>query len=80
MKKTFSIDRIEGELAVCISDDGEKVVVDVKELGGMAVRDIFHAELSGGVLANITADTEERDLRLARNHARLHAFARRNKK
>ncbi len=80
MKKIFSVDRIEGDIAVCISDDDIKADVDVSRLGGMAVRDVFEAEYEGGELSCIVPMPEERDARLERGRARLHALAKRGKK
>ena len=80
MKKIFSIDRFEGEIAVCISDDDIQIDVSRKELGEMKVHDIFSAELQGERLTEIIPMPEERDRRLKENRARLHALARRSKK
>ena len=80
MKKIFSVDRIEGELAVCISDDDDKINVPVSELFGMTVRDIFEATLNGDKLSDVVPMPEERDRRLERNKKRLHDLARRNRK
>ena len=80
MKKIFSVDRIEGELAVCISDDDDKIDVPVSELFGMTVRDVFEATLDGDKLNDVVPMPEERDRRLKRNKKRLHDLARRNRK
>ncbi len=80
MKKIFSVDRIEGELAVCISDDDDKIDVPVSELYGMTVRDVFEATLDGDKLSDVVPMPEERDRRLERNKKRLHDLARRNRK
>lgn len=72
MKKIFSIDRFEGEVAVCISDDDIQIDVSRKELGEMKVHDIFSAELQGELLTEIIPMPEERDRRLASNRERLH--------
>ena len=80
MKKIFSIDRIEGDIAVCISDDDDRVDVPLGELYGMSVRDVFSAELSGEKLCDVTPMPEERDRRLERNKKRLHDLARKCKK
>ena len=72
MKKIFSIDRFEGEIAVCISDDDIQIDVSRKELGEMKVHDIFSAELQGERLTEIIPMPEERDRRLASNRERLH--------
>ena len=78
-KKIFSLDRIEGEWAVCVSDNDDVINMPVSSLGSLAPRDIFSAKIEGGVLVDITPMPEERDRRLASNRARLHALARRSK-
>lgn len=80
MKKIFSIDRAEGDIFVCISDDDETVNVKRELLGGMQVRDVFSAELSDGKLTEITPMPEERDRRLEANRARLQRLLERSKK
>lgn len=80
MKKIFSIDRIEGEWAVCISDDDDRVDAPVNQLLGMSVRDVFSAELSEGKISDILPLPEERDRRIERNRRRLHDLARKCKK
>ena len=71
MKKIFSIDRVEGEMAVCISDDEQTIVCPLSTLGGMIARDVFSAELCGESLSDITPMPEERDRRLKSNRERL---------
>ena len=80
MKKIFSIDRIEGKIAVCISDDDYNVEVPVDSLCGMGVRDVFSACLSVDEINEITPMPEERDRRIERNRKRLHDLARKSKK
>ena len=80
MKKIFSVDRIEGGIAVCISDDDDRVDVPLCDLYGMGVRDVFSAELSGEKLCDVTPMPEERDRRIERNKRRLHDLARKCKK
>ena len=79
MKKIFSVDRIEGNIAVCISDDDVQVDVPLAILGGMGARDVFSAELNGGELSDIVPMPEERDRRLKTNQERLHRLLKRNK-
>lgn len=79
MKKIFSIDRFEGDIAVCISDDDIQVDVPANVIGGMKVHDVFSAELDGDRLSDITPMPEERDRRLASNRARLQKLLNRNK-
>ena len=80
MKKIFSIDRIEGELAICVSDDGDVVEVPQDALCGMGARDVFCAELEDGQISGAEPMPEERDRRLERNKKRLHDLARRGKR
>ncbi|MBQ8408638.1 MAG: DUF3006 domain-containing protein [Clostridia bacterium] len=80
MKTVFSIDRFEGELAVCISDDDLQLDVPRSVLGNMKPNDIFSAEYDGRNLTEITPMPEERDRRLEANRARLHKLFNRNKK
>ncbi|MBE6584496.1 MAG: DUF3006 domain-containing protein [Ruminococcaceae bacterium] len=80
MKKIFCIDRIEGDVAVCISDDGEKLDVALATLLGMRANDVFEARFEDGELKNIVPMPEERDRRLERNRKMLHDLARRSKK
>ncbi len=79
-KKIFSVDRAEGELFVCISDDDDTVIIKRSELSGLEVNDVFSAELDGESVSDITPMPDERDRRLEANRARLHALARRRKK
>ncbi len=78
-KKIFSFDRVEGELAVCISDNDEQLVIPVSELSGLCVRDVFSASVRDGHLVDIIPMPEERDRRLQSNRSRLHALAKRRK-
>ena len=78
--KIFSFDRVEGELAVCVSDDDEQVVVPRNDLGGLEARDVFSARIDGDRLVDIVPMPEERDRRLSENRRRLHALAKRSKK
>lgn len=78
--KIFSIDRFEGNIAVCISDDDDVVNVPVDSLGGLEPNDIFSAYIDGEELRDIIPMPEERDRRLREYRERLHALARRSKK
>jgi hypothetical protein len=79
MKKIFSVDRVEGDIAVCISDDDVQVDVPLAILGGMKVRDIFSAKLDGEMLTDIVPMPEERDRRIQSNQERLRRLMKRNK-
>ena len=78
-KKIFSVDRFEGELAVCVSDNDDVVIVPVALLDGMQPRDIFSAFQEGEELKDITPMPEERDRRIREFRARLHALKGRKK-
>ena len=80
MRKIFSLDRFEGEFAVCISDDDEKIDVPRALLDGFKQNDIFSAELDGESISDIVAMPEERDRRIAKNKERLKALFNRGKK
>lgn len=80
MRKIFSFDRVEGEYAVCISDDDDKVDVPLDFLHGLKQNDIFSAELCDGSLSDIVPMPEERDRRLKKNRERLTALFDRGKK
>ena len=79
MRKIFSLDRIEGNIAVCISDDDVTVNVPLDTLGGMKALDVFSAELDGDTLKSIEPMPEERDRRLEANRLRLQRLFDRNK-
>ena len=79
-KKIFAIDRFEGELAVCISDDDEIIIVPVDTLEGLLPRDIFAALVDGDKFKDITPMPEERDRRLSKNRERLQTLAKRSRK
>ena len=80
MRKIFSLDRIEGDIAVCISDDGIQIDVPTALLGEMKAKDVFSAEVEGEALSMIAPMPEERDRRLEANRARLQRLFDRNKK
>ncbi len=71
MRKIFSLDRFEGEYAVCISDDDEKFDVRRELFEGFSQHDVFSAEIEGESLVDIIPMPEERDRRIAENKARL---------
>ena len=79
MRKVFSVDRIEGDIAVCISDDEMILDVPLVILGEMRARDIFSAEIDGDKLSDIIPMPEERDRRLKANRERLHRITKRIK-
>ena len=79
MRKIFSLDRIEGEIAVCISDDEEQFDLSLSSLGGLKTHDVFSAEIVGDSLTDIVPMPEERERRLRANKDRLHRLAKRNK-
>ena len=79
MKTVFSVDRIEKNIAVCISDDDIKVDVNLEMLCGMNVNDVFSAEYDGEHISNIVPLPEERDRRLRANSERLKKLIERSK-
>ena len=80
MRKIFSLDRFEGDYAVCISDDDEKFDLPRALVGDLEQHDIFSAEIDGESLINIVPEPEERDRRKARNKERLARLFSRGKK
>lgn len=80
MRKIFSLDRIEGDIAVCISDDDIKIDIELCKLGNMRVHDVFSAELSGEDISEVIPMPEERDRRLQTNRERLKKLIERSKK
>ena len=80
MIKIFSVDRIEGDIAVCISDDDIKLDVEKETLGGMTVNDVFSAEYDGESICNIVPMPDERDRRLKANRERLQRLFNRSKR
>ena len=80
MRKLFSLDRFEGDYAVCISDDDEKFDLPREAVGDLHEHDIFSAQIEGESLINIIPEPDERDRRLAENKARLSRLFGRGKK
>lgn len=80
MRKIFSIDRIEGNIAVCISDDDEKLDIELDKLCGMGVHDVFSACVEGKELSDIQPMPEERDRRIRANRERLQRLIERSKR
>ena len=80
MKKIFSVDRFEGDIAVCISDDGIQIDIKKELLPDLQVHDVFSAVLDGEALRDITPMPEERDRRLRSNRERLQKLFDRGKK
>jgi len=79
MKKIFSIDRFEGDIAVCISDDDIQIDVKREYLPDLQAHDVFSAELVNGTLSDIIPMPEERDRRLRSNRERLQKLFNRGK-
>lgn len=79
MRKVFSLDRIEGNIAVLISDDGIKLDVEMQRLGDVKVRDVLSAEFDGEGISDIVYMPEERDRRLRDNTERLKKLIERSK-
>ena len=79
MRKIFSLDRFEGDFAVCISDDDEKFDVPRSLVGDLRQHDIFSAEIDDEDLCDIIPMPEERERRIAANKARLRRLVERGK-
>ena len=80
MRKIFSIDRIEGNIAVCISDDDDKLDVELNKLCGMGVHDVFSALVVGEDVEDVLPMPEERDRRIKANRERLQRLIERSKR
>ena len=80
MRKVFSLDRFEGDFAVCISDDDEKFDMPRSLMGDLQAHDVFSAIIDGDSLTDIIPMPEERDRRIAKNKERLKALFNRGKK
>ena len=63
MDKKYTLDRIEGSIAVCVArDDGEIIECDANFLSGICEGDVFWADFCVGVPRNIRrlpCETEE---------------------
>ena len=82
----FSLDRIEGDLAVCYTEQTDKreryelLLTDVPVLRGLRDGTLFEAELSeDGLLHDIRILEDETADRLAKNKARLAVLFARSK-
>ena len=80
MRKLFSLDRFEGDFAVCISDDDEKFDLPREAVGDMEQHDIFSAEIDGENLKDIIPEPFERDRREKAAKERLARLFNRGKK
>ena len=78
-KKIFSLDRFEGNTAVCISDDDDVIDVPCDSLPALHAQDVFSARIENGTLVDIIPMPEERDRRIKEYRDRLHELARRSK-
>ena len=79
MRRIFSVDRFEGDIAVCISDDDIQIDVRKENLPSLQVHDVFSAETDGEMMTDIVPMPEERDRRLASNRERLQRLFNRGK-
>ncbi|MBQ8720177.1 MAG: hypothetical protein IJY65_04005 [Clostridia bacterium] len=80
MKKRFAVDRIEGALAVLISDSDNEILTLPYEEYGLSVNDILDITLEGGKVLGIVRLENEKDARLKKNSARLSALFAKGKK
>ena len=80
MKTIFSIDRIEGDIAVCISDDDLQLDIPRESLSGLGLHDVFSAEYDGERIWDIVPMPDERERRLHSNRERLRRLIERSKK
>ena len=63
MKKIYVLDRIEDGVATVVCDDGEAINLSPDSLVGIAIGDVFSAQLQDGVICDIVPDYEETERR-----------------
>ena len=80
MRCVFSVDRIEGDIAVCISDEDHQVDLPLESLSGLGLHDVFSAEYKSVQLTDIVPMPEEKERRLKSNRDRLKKLLERSKK
>ena len=71
MRNIYSIDRIEGNIAVVVCDDGRVLNISRELLGNLVETDVFSAIESDGELDAIVSMPEERERRLKKARERL---------
>ncbi len=71
MKKIYSVDRIEGNIAVVICDDGKIIQTERENIGLLCEKDVFSATEKDGIFFELTPVPEERDRRLKAAKERL---------
>ncbi len=71
MKKIFSVDRIEGEMIVCVGDDGEVISIQRGEGAALSECDVFSCRVENGRIYDIEPMPDERRIRAEKNRRRL---------
>ena len=83
MALIFTIDRFEGDFAVCLADGNDngiyKLDVPKKLLEGLSEGDVFSAEVDGGELKEVNPCPEETAKRRAAAKSRLRALLEKQK-
>lgn len=80
MNKKYTLDRIEGERAVCISrDDGRIIECDAKLLPEICEGDVFEADFCDRVPENIKKLSNETEKIKEENKKRLNSLFNRGK-
>ena len=77
----YAVDRIEGGLAVLISDDDGSAIHLPSDEHGLSVNDLVYLEFDNGRLSSLKRLDGEKEARLKKNKSRLEAlFAKGRKK
>lgn len=76
----YSVDRIEGALAILVPDDGKSVIELPVSLFNFKVNMIVDVTFDNEKAVSITEVSGEADNRLAVNKSRLHSLFAKNKK
>lgn len=79
MRKIFSVDRIEEDVAVCISDDDEQIDVPLSHIKPLGLHDVFSATVENGELKDMIPMPDEKKKRLSSNKERLKRLVERSK-
>ena len=75
----YSVDRIEGELAILVPDEGKSVIELPVSRFGFKVNMILDVTFDGEKIVSIKEVSDEQDKRLAANKSRLRSLFAKNK-
>lgn len=71
MIKVFSVDRVEGDILVCIDDDRNVYEFKRSVIGDLHEKDVFSADYQNDGIHNVTLLPEEKEERIKRAEERL---------